>query len=560
VIVLGLNTRLELPGRRDGHDPAACLFVDGELVCAVEEERFSRVRYAAGAFPRQAAGWCLATHDLTLDDVDVVAVGWDPRLQVDAPEPTRPADWLEQTLPAQLFPRSAPPRVEFVQHHLAHAVGAFHSSPFHEAAVLVVDGAGERESISWYAAGPDGISLRGTLPIANSLGFFYQATSEFVGLGSMGEGKTMGLAAYGQPTVELASPLRDPPHPPDPAPTLRHNEDVVAAWRAQLAARSGLPPNPARIALNADTAAARWRPEAFPQPYRDVAASAQTVLEADLLHLANGVLRELETDNLVLCGGVALNCVANGRLRETRRDVHVYVQPAANDAGVAIGAAAHLSQLGGVTPTIRRDHVYAGPEFGRGRVADLLRAWGLGFSEPDDPIAPAVDRLARGETIAWFHGRSELGPRALGARSLLASPENGRALERMNSIKKREDWRPLAPSVPVELAPRIFADAPEPDSFAHMLLTARLEGPEADRVPAVLHADGSTRPQLLTREDNPLYHELLLAFHRATGVPALINTSFNIGAPIVNNPEQAVQTWAASPIHALFVEGLLLTK
>jgi carbamoyltransferase len=559
MIVVGLNTRIELPGRHDGHDASACLFADGALLNAVEEERFCRVVHAPGRYPRESVSWCLQDAGLDLDDVDVIAVGWDPRLQVDYPGPSRSAGWLEEVLPSPVFPRRRTPEVVFVPNHLSHAAGAFAGSPFDAATVIVVDDASERVSMAEYRVDSDGWRLVRTRPVAHSVGLFYQALSQFVGLGEKGEAKTVGLAPYGEARYELADPLSVEIVPATEKPTLEHREDILAGWMSYFASTSKSERNEGGRLVDSETARTRWEPTTFPTVYRDLASSGQATLETSVVFMADEALRDAPTKNLVITGRVALNCVANGELVRRRPEASLYVQPAADDAGASIGAAVYVLTDAGIPVRLPRNHVYAGPSFAPDRVAAAVERWGLAWSRADDPATATAQHLAAGRIVAWFCGRAEFGPRALGARSLLANPKTV-PLTRLNSVKRRQNWRPLAPTVLAESAALVFDQPLDPDVFAHMLVTAPVTGPAASDVGAVVHVDGSTRPQVLVEADAPTYARLLRAFQELSDVPAVANTSLNIAAPMVNSLGDAVQTFATSEIDCLVVEDIMLEK
>jgi carbamoyltransferase len=551
MIVLGLNARL------DGHDPAAALLRDGELLGAVEEERFTGRRHAPGALPFNATAHLLRRAGIVLDEVDVLALGWDPRLEPDAMEPSDEGELLDLLLPPRLFPRRRAPAMLRVPHHEAHAAYAVAASPFERSACLVIDGGGERESVSGWRHGPGGLTRLWQLPMAHSLGIFYEAMSMFCGLDEDGAGKAMGLAAWGEPRFAVPSPLEDPPVRPVAAGGHGHYGDLVWAWVRRFAATSGVP-GLARVRVGppeSDVLTTRTPP--IPQPYRDLAASVQRRLEEDVLGLVRRLVAETGERDVCLTGGVALNCSANGVVGRDPCVRRLYVTPAAHDAGVAVGAAARACMEAGGRPRIDDRHVLGGPSWGRGAIADLLRGWGLRAHEPTDPDDAAVDLLAAGRVVARFAGGAEFGPRALGARSILARASDPGMLDRVNRLKGREPWRPLGPSLPAALAPHVFG-APVESPF--MLLACQVEPGARSALPAIVHADGTARPQCVTAEFDAGYHRLLRRFAERTGDAALINTSFNVSGPIVLSPAQAVRTFFTSGIDALVIEGLVVTK
>lgn len=530
--------------------------VDGRVVAAVEEERLTGRRHAPGEMPHQAAAWALAGAKLALADVDVVALGWDPALQPDAPEPTADADLLDLLLPRPLFPRRSRPVLRRVPHHQAHAAAAWATSGFGDAAVLVVDGSGERESVSGWQVADGALRPLWSLPFAASLGFFYLALTQHAGFAMFEEGKTMGLAGWGEPRWELPSPLDLPVAAPAP-PTAEHYRQIVAGWRRLFRTITGLPPNPKRPATNPATGTTARRAQAFPQPYRDLAASGQHRLTADLVVLARRVLRETGAPALCVAGGVGLNCVANGAVERAVAPVSYHVQPACHDAGVALGAAVVAGLDAGAAPLVDDGHVYTGPAFPPGPVADLLAGWGLPVAATADPLDEVARRLAAGQVVAVFDGGAEFGPRALGARSVLADPSSPGMLDRVNGLKRREPWRPLGPSLTEQAAAEVFGG---PVSGPFMLVAHPVPDRYAGALRAVVHADGTTRPQVVRPSLRPVLHELLSRFTALTGVPGLVNTSFNVAGPIVAAPQQAVATFMTSGLDALLIEGHLVVK
>ncbi|HLX51522.1 MAG TPA: carbamoyltransferase C-terminal domain-containing protein [Streptosporangiaceae bacterium] len=552
MLVLGLN------GKFDGHDPAAALLRDGQLAGAVEEERFTRTRHAPTALPHNAAAWVLAQAGAGLDDVDVVALGWDPRLQPDAPEPAGEGELLDMLLPPTWFPRRRRPPLLRVRHHLAHAASATAGAPFGRGACLVVDGSGERESITAWKFDGATIDELWSLPYAQSLGFFYEAATLFTGLGKYSEGKTMGLAAWGDAErYPLPSPVFDPPVAVAGEPDSGHYLDVLRGWIDRFAAVTGQR-RLRRVKVGPPAAATlTTRTPEIGRAYRDLAAAVQHTLQREMLALARQALADAGATRLCLAGGVALNCVANGVLATALNADQIYLPPAAHDGGVALGAAAWATTRAGIAVRLPDHHVYAGPAWSAGAVADLLTGWGLPFSAPDDPEEGVAELLAEGSVVARFAGQAELGPRALGARSILADPGQAAMLHRVNALKRREVWRPLAPSLPAEHGPSVFGlslDSP------FMLVSLPVTEAMRELIPAVVHVDGSTRPQLLTEDTNPSYHRLLTAFAKLTSRPAVLNTSFNVAGPIVLSPEQAVATFMTSGIDVLAIEGLLVRK
>jgi carbamoyltransferase len=565
VRILGLNG---WPGR--GHDPAACLLVDGRLVACAEEERFVRRKHAYGAQPLHAAAFCLDRAGLTLDEVDVVAFGWDiPLLHRDRDVPWRhtPGTALEALLPAEALPRSRDPELVFVSHHLAHAASAYHLAGDARAAVLVLDGQGERESTS-LGVGVDGrLRMLETWPPGWSLGYFYDAVGRYIGLGADQAGKTMGLAAYGSPgDISFGTFDFDDPytvrHVPADLRSGRHiddSEEATDAWLRQLAAVLPLPPNPVRRRYDPATGRMRRVPDRDPFEYADVAATAQAALEHVVTAMVGRLMRTTGERILHVAGGVGFNASLNGVLLRHPAVDRLFVQPLAGDAGVALGAAVHVATEAGDRVEPMTTSISWGPEFGPDTVRAALEDANLPHREPADLTEAVADRIAAGQVVGWCQGPAEVGPRALGHRSILADPATRAQRDRVNlRIKRREWWRPLAPSMTIE-DHKSYVDTPAP--LPYMITTTPLQDGMRQRLAAVDHVDGTTRSQTVDPEDEPLYHRLLVAIGERTGAPVLLNTSFNgTEEPVVCTPQDAVRTWAELGLDALAIGPFLVSK
>jgi carbamoyltransferase len=544
MLVLGLNF--------GGHDPAAAIVRDGELVCMAEQERFSRRKHAPDESPAEAASWCLRQARVDPGDVDAIAVGVDPNL-------FRPgAGTLDAgtALPEELL--AARPPVRFVRHHLAHAASAFYCSGFREAAVLVVDGQGERESTSLAVADERGVRILEALPIHLSLGHFYRAAAQHAGLeppGSLGaEGKLMGLAPYGVPDQPM--PLR------------------VGPEGLELLPEVAPPEVPNRRRLLRAALRAWWTRHCYPfadggaaehVAYCRFAASVQRTLEEAVLHLAGRLRAAAPSANLAVAGGVAQNCTANRCLVELAGWERCFFPPFAHDAGVALGAALQVEAedrlaAGRPAPGFQLEHAFWGPEYDEAACASALAGTGLLVRRlgPEELVQEVAGHLVENRLVAWHQARAEVGPRALGARSLLADPRRRANVPRLNRVKGREVWRPLAPSVVAERFDEYFCGGMA-SPFMNVACNVRAE--VRHLVPAVVHVDGSARPQALERASAPLFWSLVDAFGRRTGIPVLLNTSFNLaGEPIVNTPEEAVRGFLASELDVLALGPLVATK
>ncbi|MFC8731205.1 carbamoyltransferase [Luteimicrobium sp. NPDC057192] len=543
--VLGVNALF--------HDPSAALVVDGQVVAAAEEERFSRrkhgkrpVPFAAWELPEQAMAWCLAAGGLEPGDLDAVGYSFDPALARPADEVglDDPWDWLrlDYARRAPAFLATALPgldrsRVRFVPHEVAHAASAALASPHPVTSVLSLDGRGESTSClaGRYDQGKLEVLAEQELP--DSLGLVYESLTEHLGfLRSSDEFKVMALASYGEP--RFADAVREHVH-------VRGEGTFVAR-----------PPDWSRWAP-------RRRPDAtlteesWRGPHADLAASVQLVLEETLVALARWLHARTGDDALALAGGIALNCVANSRVwREAGFD-DVWVQPAAGDAGTALGAALQLAAEAG-DPLVPMPGVDLGRAWSDDELAGFLRAARLPFTTPADLADEVAAVLAADGVVAWFDGRSELGPRALGHRSLLAHPGPRANLERLNAVKGREQFRPVAPMVLDDRAAEIFSDGPLPSPY--MLFVHTVAPAWRERIAAAVHVDGTARIQTVDTT-TPRLHATLRAFARRTGLPVVINTSLNTaGRPMVDHPRHALELFGSAPVDLLVLGPHLVRR
>ena len=544
--VLGVNALF--------HDPSAALVVDGQVVAAAEEERFSRrkhgkrpVPFAAWELPELAMRWCLSEAGLRPQDLDAVGYSFDPALAKPAEDMGLDDPWDHLR---RVYAESAPgflttalpgldrDQVRFVPHHVAHAASAALAAPVdtdeRATSVLVLDGRGEQAShlAGRYRGGRLEVLAAQSLP--DSLGLLYESLTEHLGfLRSSDEFKVMALASYGEP-VHLEQ-LRE---------TIRGTGDggftaPIPDWSAFAPRRAG--------------GETDW-----PQEYADLACSVQARLEEVLVELAQWLHEQTGDRHLTMAGGTALNCVANSRIwRETSFE-HVWVQPAAGDAGTALGAALQLSADGGELAEPMTTAAL-GRQWSDDDLAAWLRRAAVPFTTPDDLAGEVADVLAADGVVAWFDGRSEFGPRALGHRSLMAHPGRAENLERLNDVKGREQFRPVAPMVLAERAPEIFHDGPLPSPY--MLFVHRVAPQWQDRIPAVVHVDGTARIQTIDDAATPHVAALLRAFEARTGLPVVVNTSLNTaGRPMVDDPRDALELFGSAPVDVLVVGPHLVRR
>jgi carbamoyltransferase len=537
VRVLGVNAVF--------HDPAAALVVDGVTVAAAEEERFSRrkhgkrpVAFSTWELPEQAMRWCLAQAGLEPSDLDAVAYSYDPAL---AGYTGDPWEWLRtryvERAPlfcATALPGLDPGVVRYVPHHVAHAASAGLAAPFGgDSAVLVLDGRGERAShlAGRYRGGV--LEPLAVTDLPSSLGLFYEEATEHLGfLRSSDEYKVMALASYGQP---------------------RHLDALRAAVRVTGDGRFETTPVDWSVLAKRRDAGAECTAE-----HADLAASVQRRCEEVLLDLARWLREATGATRLTMAGGVALNCVANTLLARRSGFADVWVQPAAGDAGTALGAALHLSQAGGelLAP-------FPGADLGRGftdeEIERVLRTARVEYERPADVAGEVAAELARDGLIGWFQGRAEWGPRALGHRSLLANPGRAANLARLNDVKGREQFRPVAPMVLAERAAEVFDGGPVPSPY--MLFVHSVRPLWRDRIPAVVHVDGTARVQTVDSAEQPALARMLREFERRTGLPVVVNTSLNTaGRPIVDTPSDALELFGSTPVDLLAIGPFVLRR
>jgi len=556
------------------HDSAAALVIDGEIVAAAQEERFTRRKHESG-FPKQAIEYCLAEASLTDSQLDYVGFYEKPLLKFDrllqtylavAPRGYRSFAtaiplWLKEKLHVSRIIRRElgqrfQKRVVFTGHHEAHAASAFFPSPFDEAAVLTIDGVGEWSTASFGSGRGNRIELTNELQFPHSLGLLYSAFTQYCGFKvDSGEYKLMGLAPYGQPV--FADRIREKLVDIKPVGSLRLDMQYFDYC-------SGL------TMINRRFEDLFGQPKRKPegeltQHYKDVAASIQLVTEEVLLKMTEHVHRLTGQKRLCLAGGVALNCVANGRLLREGPFEDLWIQPAAGDAGGALGAAMLIWHQLLDKPREPRssDTMHGcllGPEFTESQIEESLREAGAVFRTTADEtelFQQTASLLAAGTVVGWFQGRMEFGPRALGNRSILGDPRDPQMQSRMNQkIKFRESFRPFAPAVLAEHAGDHFEMDGLPES-PYMLLTTQVRS----ELPAITHVDGSARLQTVDNNRNPRFANLLKESLRQTGCPVLINTSFNVrGEPIVRTPAEAYRCFMRTHMDALIIGNRILLK
>ncbi len=578
------------------HDSSASLIKDGVLVAAAEEERFTHIKhgkrpipFSAYELPFHAIDYCLKVAGIHLNDVDHVAYSFNPYILLGEAYqhsdvitlplqsvanrgmeevvtlPLKPSltaemdEWLSPwdplflsyivNAPRQLvdgWPHHLQKRFigsrvrednwHFVDHHLCHAASAFHVSPFKKAAVMTLDGRGEKATTSYYRGYENELEEIGQVCMPHSLGLLYERVTTHLGfLHSSDEYKVMALASYGKP--EFVNEFESIIHVSDDGTYTIDDVDLAMIIGPK-----------------------RLKNDDFTQHHFNVAHSLQKVLQDVVLQLCHWLYDETREENLCMAGGVALNCVLNAHLRDKGPFKNIWIQPAAGDAGTSLGAALWIDAK--ERKTSRRsflmDHAYWGPSFSDDDIEKFLKWAKVPYRKLEAIATEAAKILAEDKIIGWFQGAMEFGPRALGGRSILASPISASMQARLNEVKDREDFRPVAPVVLEEDAPEWFEGAKH---SPFMLFVYPVKADKADRIPAVRHVDGTARIQTINQQQHPLYYHLLKEFKKITGVPVLVNTSFNtLGKPIVCTPRDAVECFWSSPFDALVIGSFLIEK
>lgn len=539
--ILGVNT--------GPHDASAALVRDGELVSMVEQERLSRNKRAPGEWPDAAIRHCLAGESLSLEDVAVVAVGWDMAAYRHNEE--LPFD-IRAFRDGLGLPVGDRPPLIFYRHHLAHAASAYYVSGFDCAMIVVADGRGEDVATSTFIGQGQSIQPCETWDITQSLGNFYGLAAAWSGLDERDAGKFMGLAAYGRDRVPI--PLRSTAEgyrfEGSPSPDSRRTQHYQQQ-RAWL-----------RSCLFTRTFPYQHGDAAEIMLYADLAASVQAALQDAVEGIVGRLQARTACRHLVLAGGVAANCTLNGKLIDRHGLEDVFVPPFPHDAGVAVGAALLASMQFDPEwrPARRLDDACLSPAPGPAEAASAIRASGVAsrWLQARQLASEVAELLAQGNVVGWWEGRAEVGQRALGARSILSDPRNRSMHLLVNTLKGREVWRPLAPSVLEEHERELFA-TPLPDIADFMLAACQVRNEARARIPAAVHVDGSSRPQRVKRQTAPRLWQLVDAFRDLTGCPAVLNTSFNrAGAPIVYTAEDALASARAMPLDAVVLDDHLV--
>ena len=559
------------------HDSSACILKDGKLLAAAEEERFTHIKhgkrpipFSTYELPFHAIDYCLQVADIHLNDVDEIAYSFNPYklLGKHANDrsislPLKPAEAVNEEWDAEWDPlfisliinapgqladgyphhlqkrfigaKASTEKWHFIDHHIAHAASAFYPSPYKKSAVMILDGRGEKATSSYYIGEGNNLEMIGEVCMPHSLGLLYEDVTTHLGfLHSSDEYKVMALASYGAPVY---------------LEVFRNMIDVKDDGNYTIE----------KVDFENVLGKKRLKNEPFEQQHFDIAHSLQKVLEETSIKLSNWLYKTTQCENLCLAGGVALNCVMNAVIRDNTPFKNIWVQPAAGDAGTAYGAALWID-INKRKNAEREEmkHVYWGPDFSDDEIEQFLKWTKVPYRKLENIAEETAKILAKDKVIGWCQGRMEFGPRALGSRSILASPVNASMQQKLNEIKDREDFRPVAPVVLEEDAGEWFENA---KYSPFMLFVYNVQQDKADKIPAVRHVDNTARIQTINRDQHPLYYDLLKEFKKQTGVPVLINTSFNTrGEPIVCTPRDAIECFWTSPFDALVINSFLMEK
>ena len=551
-----------------GHDSAAVLLADGEILAAVAEERFNLQKHT-GDFPIQGIEYCLSEAGTSINELDEIAHAFDYSRyeQLYSLDSTTAQAYKEVFSKTALLndvrrhlPEFPPERVHQVSHHLAHAASAYFTSGWKDCLVIVIDAMGETQSVTVYYGHDGELEKIREIPANDSIGIFYSLVTLHLGFDfNADEYKIMGLAPYGDPGrfkffFDKAVELRNGGSIRIPALRLNRTRDERENY---LLTRKHL----------AEALIPERKPEEeITDAHRDVAAALQECLNQAILHICKHFGSSTGLRRLAFAGGVALNCTANGQLMRSGIFDEIHIQPAAGDDGAALGAALYRASLNGGVENHRMPPPFYGPRHSRDCIETTLVSFAgridtTRFENADEACSAAAKLIAEGRVLAWYRGRMEFGPRALGNRSIVADPGHPEMRDRINAmVKKREAFRPFAPAVSIEQVDRWFDVAPM-TSLPYMIATVNVRKEHRSELPAITHVNGTARVQTVSAADNPEFHALLRAVGKATGREMVLNTSFNVkGQPIVNTPREAVSTFLGTGIEFLFIENILISR
>ncbi len=545
------------------HDAAAVLIIDGKIIAMAEEERFSRRKHGYNCFPVHATHYCLSKANLNPRDLDKIAVYWDMPLSahLKGEKWEVSQDELSKALfPPEIFGSLGNIKIDFIDHHLAHAISAYSCSTFDQSVVLVLDGQGELASTTIWKADNGSLEKLREMNSRESLGYFYESLTDFIGLESDEPGKTMGLASYGNPNFKWTDffevsdgiiRLRNLANI-DMQKDFDEQSQIKKYWFEQFS-KITCGPNQKSKFINKN--GEKIREVKFDRDYVNLAAAGQKALEEIVIRLVEWAIKETGLHDICIAGGVGLNCVMNGKLLQNQQVHNLFVQPIAHDAGAALGAAIYSARL----EKIEFTNVYFGPSFSDKEIRKELDRCGIYSKYYNNIEKKVAELLAKGYLVGWFQGGMEAGPRALGNRSILANPMLKNVKDIVNNrVKFRENWRPFAPSILEDSTKEFLMGAKD---SPYMTISFEALNKMKEKFQGVVHVDGTTRPQTVSKKVNLRYWNLLNEFYNLTGSPAILNTSFNIkGEPIVCTPRDAIKTFFSSGLDYLVLGDYLVRK
>jgi carbamoyltransferase len=540
------------------------LIDNGDIVAIVEEERFTRQKHAPNTFPEQSIQYVLESGGMKMTDVDSIAIGRDPNRTVEneslegfkeklrhflinigskylTPD-TSYRDSIRKKVSEAVTNTPLPENLQFISHHRSHAASAAYCSPFEGAPTLTIDAQGEDESTVFWDSDLNRLK---SFSAPNSVGYFYSIGTQYLGYRhGWDAGKVMGLAPYGNERDDFNELF----------------DQLVYSAPGEYDVRAITEADDPIGLLENHFGTRRTYPEEFESYHKDFAYHLQKKTEEIAKNLVRGLLRETNRQHLSMAGGIAMNCKMNREIRHLDEVDNIWIQPAANDSGICLGAGlAGYADRSGSEPNVNFDHVYYGPKYSDDDVVSHLDDYKLNYQELDHICRRVAELLADGAIIGWFQGQMEFGPRALGNRSILADPRSQESMDAVNAnVKKRQSWRPFAPSILEEAREEYLVDG---NIAPFMILLDEVKKDRRTEIPAVTHKNGTTRPQTVSRSTNERYWRLIKEFESITGTPVLLNTSFNkTGEPIVTTPEDAIRTFYATGLDYLAIGNYLLAK
>lgn len=567
-----------------GISPSACIIRDGQMIAMAEEERFTRLKGSNGMMPAKATLYCLEEAKISLKDVNKIAFGWDCTFysfrifkflihqyikrffelkssssniirifqEILKYQPQQVRNQIREMFRSQGIVDEIPP-IDFVPHHLSHAASTYYASSFKDATILVIDGSGENISTSIWHGKNTQLILKKQVQIPDSLGWFYQTMTEYLGFSpNHHEGKVMALAAYGSYNSSIAEKFKE-------IIQIKTNGDYSFQSKYSFAGEKdkGIVFSTALTEL---LGPARIKGEDISPYYKDIAFHTQDILEKSVLNIVKDISKQSWFNgNICIAGGVGLNCKLNGKINQLEFVKNIYVPPFSSDIGTSFGAAISIASISNKKLTPPIEHAYWGPSFDDETIEKILHQHKISFQKVENIAVVAAQLLNSNKIIGWFQGRMEIGARALGARSILASPIDIKNRDFINiHIKNREIWRPFAASILQEHQNDYINTN---DDAPFMAVAYEIKDEAKDKIPAAIHLDLTTRPQFVKQTSNPIYWELINEFGKLSGTYALLNTSFNLNEePIVCHPEEALRTFYTSALDALIIGNYIITK